>query len=567
MSPPSLTRDGPAPIIRRMGKTSRPEPIPDFSDVHVRLKPFLGLRPGTWLSALYALLILLILFFLLFDPGIASSGTYYRISTFPDGAAVHVDGKYAGSTPGEFLIRRGERKVELLKPGYRTVALNEKVGGRVFGTLFVPPRRIVLQDLAVEDIDGLVAGSLSDLAATPYIPTILTNTVEAVKTQPELAGKLSDFLQKAKYFVSDADGLTELLKADTYLRSGGNPPASAAPIATLQAVLEFIQPQTKLENSIYWALVTLPPETSRALASTPEFQARHAQFLQELQGYLQAASRLPAATAGSAVIVAGLRFRPVPGGTLLQGKDDDPGYWRDRVDQLLPHPVAIPSFYLGENEVTNRQYAQFLAANPEWSKSRLDDLVRRGAAAEGYLASWTGDRYPDGADSLPVTGVPYAAAEAFSRWLSSQLPPALAGYEARLPSESEWEWAARGGLVGQPYPTGRTPEGARFLEGKGQGPAPVTASRPNGYGLQDMAGNVWEWCRDWYSPVAYFFTSRDGAQNSYRSEASIPFGAERVVRGGSWANEKEMVKVYVRGSQPPAWCTPYLGFRVALARR
>ena len=567
MGPSSLTRDGWLPIIRRMGKNSRTGPIPDFSDVRVRLKPLFGLRPGTWLSILYALLLLFLLFLLLVNPGLASAGTYYRFNTFPDGAAVHVDGRHAGSTPGEVLVKRGGRRIELLKPGYETVVMEEKVGGRVFGTLVVPPRKTVSRELRVQDGERLAAAALSGFAATPYIPSILLDTVQPVKTQPELAPRLSAFLQQAKYFVTDPEQLSVLLAAQAYLDSGGNSadPAAGAESLTLEAVQKYIQAQADHDYALYWALVTLPDELSRALSSSQEFQALHAGFLQDLQQALRTAGR-PAA-GGSPVTVAGLRFQPVPAGTLLQGRDDDPGSLRDRVDPLLPHRVNLPSFYMSEAEVTNRQYADFLAENPDWRKSNLDDLVRRGVAAEGYLADWPGDGYPDGTASLPVTGVPYTAAEAYARWLASKLPAALSGWETRLPYESEWEWAARGGLVGQPYPTGRLPEGSRYMEQGVEGPAPVGGSSPNGYGLRDMAGNVWEWCRDWYSPVAYFFTSSDPARNDHRSEADIPFGSERVVRGGSWANGKEMMKVYIRGSQPPSWCTPYLGFRVVLAGR
>jgi formylglycine-generating enzyme required for sulfatase activity len=221
---------------------------------------------------------------------------------------------------------------------------------------------------------------------------------------------------------------------------------------------------------------------------------------------------------------------------------------------------------MAESEVTNRQYALFLAESPQWRKANLAGLLMDGLATEDYLASWNGDRYPDGADELPVTSVSYYAADAFARWLNTKAAGRLPGYRVRLPYESEWEWAARGGQAGQPYPTGRTPAGARIKTEGVEGPARAGTSEANGYGLRDTVGNVWEWCLDWYSPVSYFFTSLDAAKNSYSSAESIPIGSEKVVRGGSWANEKEFVKVYIRGSQPPAWSSAYLGFRVVLAR-
>jgi len=109
--------------------------------------------------------------------------------------------------------------------------------------------------------------------------------------------------------------------------------------------------------------------------------------------------------------------------------------------------------------------------------------------------------------------------------------------------------------------------GAAVLFRKGiTGPSDAGASEPNGYGLRDMLGNVWEWCSDPFSLMAEMFTSLDPRQND-SLERALPEAPDHAVRGGSWANQPGVDKVYTRGYQPADWCTPYLGFRVALARR
>jgi iron(II)-dependent oxidoreductase len=527
--------------------------------VEVHLKPFLGIRPGVYLTILYALLALAMLFFLLFYKGLREQGTYLRVTSLPAGASVSVDGQYAGSSPCEILVKKGTRRIVAFRPFFRAEIMEANFAGPIFGTLFVRPRRHWNPKLTIADVQGLTGAAVQDFAANPHIPEILEQTATALASEPgDVEPELSAFLDKAKYFVSSPLQFKYFVNAITLQDSGAN---SLSPADLTALMRDFASANGRFDNVPFWLALVMPEEDSRSFQASTEYQDFVRAYRSDLQEMATRLRAQPPAGIGPALRVEGLAFRPIPGGTLLAGSTEE-----QAATAYLPHPVPVAAFLASETEVPNRVYARFLAETPEWRKQNSAALAQQGRVDDAYLSSWTEQGYPSGEDELPATTVSYFAAQAFCRWLSSRLPASLAGYEARLPNEAEWEWAARGGLVGSPYPQGAKPFTEVFFEPGIAGPRPAGASAPNGYGLRDTSGNVWEWCSDWFSPVAYLFSSRDPARNSSDRSAEIPFGAEKAVRGGSWANEKELIRLHTRASQPPSWCTPYLGFRVVLAR-
>jgi len=529
-------------------------------ETQVRLKPFLGISPGVYLTVLLGIIVLFVLFMLLFFKGIRDQGTYLQVSSFPPRAAVQVDGMYAGSTPCEILLKKGFRSVRVSRPFFRPEVMEDHFGGRVFATLFVKPRRTWDVRLQLEDSAGLARHALEDFAANPQIPEVLWQTaLAAYQADPQSWTQLDGFLDNSRYFVTNPLQLNEFLRARAVLDSGAR---ILTPTSLLQSVRNIAQDQVNYQHLPFWLSVVLPEEQARQVVQSDWFTG----FLARYQGRYNAAmasaqAAAPGRAASGTVSVLGQGFRAVPGGTLLQGASEE----RNLTVQL-PHPVAVAPLYVSVTEVPARLYAQFLQDSPTWRRGNLEQLLKDERVTEEYLQAWENGRPPAGDAEKPIVNVSFYAAEAFCAWLTGQLPAALADYEARLPSESEWEWAARGGLVAQSYPLGAAPGGAVFFGPGVRGPAEVGASSANGYGLQDMAGNVWEWCSDWYSPVKYLFTSWEAERNAAVSAEEPPTGFEKVVRGGSWSNERELVRVHTRGSQPPSWCTPYLGFRVVLAR-
>jgi len=548
-------------MAKKKRKPIRRSPQPSDTQenqIEVRLKPILGISPGTYLSILYGIVILFILFMLLFFKGLRDQGEYIQVTTFPPGASVKIDGLYVGSSPCEALVLKGFHNVTISKPHFEPFVLKDTFQGPVFATLFFRPRRRLQINLELSDLQGLSRQALRDFSANPHIPEILSETVWAGYNSPSGNDELYYFLDRAKYFVTNSLQLHDFIYALGSLEANVGVMTPSSLISTVQNIVQLNQ---KYRNFPFWLAMVLQEDSGQRVVDSAWFSG----FLSDYRSqYGQLQERIGTTSqpgVGSSTQIRGLRFYTVPAGELIQGAGKS-GF----ASVQIPHPVAIPSFYFSETEVPNRLYREFIEENPAWDPANKLQLEEQGLVDEEYLSGWQADDLQSDWEELPVSHVSFYAAQAFCQWLSAELPDSFAGYSARLPFESEWEWAARGGIVGADTPTGNKSAGERFFSPGIEGPGPVGSSSPNRYGLRDTTGNLWEWCLDWYSPVKYLFTSWNTETNDFDSSGEIPLGVEKVIRGGSWANEEELIKISSRGSQPPDWCTPYLGFRVILSR-
>lgn len=226
---------------------------------------------------------------------------------------------------------------------------------------------------------------------------------------------------------------------------------------------------------------------------------------------------------------------PISGGTFRMGSSEEElrkefpeagrGMWQMLLAETPARWVRVAPFHMDRWEVTNERFAAFLHANPAWSKPS------QGGA---YLATWKDGAYPVGEGRFPVTHVTYAAAEAFAAWEGK-----------RLPTEAEWEFAALGGREAARYPWGDAPPdaGKANYSGAGIGRTVRVGSCPaNGYGLHDLAGNVWEYCSD-------IWTVRDGEP------------PRRVIRGGSFGGGAFNLRVRSRDSHKESDPVGHVGFR------
>ena len=300
----------------------------------------------------------------------------------------------------------------------------------------------------------------------------------------------------------------------------------------------------------------------------------------------------------------------IPGGEFTMGTDDTESMANERP----AHRVQVDGFWMDINDVTNAEFTRFVDAThyvttaertPDWDEMKkqlppgtpkpdakllvpgslvfrptdhpvpLDDMSQWWIWTPG--ANW---RHPDGPDSsikgkenYPVVQVTWEDAAAYAKWAGK-----------RLPTEAEWERAARGGLEGKRYAWGDDfHPGGNFMANTWQGQfpvkntkddgyagvAPVGSFPANGYGLHDMAGNVWNWCSDWYDaafsqgmPAAACCQSPGGTATS--SDPANPGAPERVIKGGSYLCSAEYCSSYrpsARRGMTPDTSTTHVGFR------
>ena len=211
----------------------------------------------------------------------------------------------------------------------------------------------------------------------------------------------------------------------------------------------------------------------------------------------------------------------VSGGTFTMGATSE--MTKPYSDEKPTHRVTLSSYYIGETEVTQALWKAVMGNNPS-----------------DYIG-----------DDLPVESVSWYDCQTFISKLNT-----LTGKNFRLPTEAEWEFAARGGNQSRhtQYSGSSRIDDVAWYDNKTH---PVKTKQPNELGIYDMAGNVYEWCQDWYgSYSSYAQTNPTGASN----------GFDRVLRGGSWGGSLEICRSSYRNSRTPERSYDYLGLRLVLSQ-
>lgn len=235
-------------------------------------------------------------------------------------------------------------------------------------------------------------------------------------------------------------------------------------------------------------------------------------------------------------------------GEFEMGSNDDEAF----DDENPVHTVFLNEFYIDQYPVTNAEYKAFVDANPQWGRHEIPKKY----CDVDYLKHWCRNSFPSGEANYPIVNISWYAAMAYAQWKGK-----------RLPTEAEWEKAARGGLIGKQYPFGNSvdPTQANYDWNEGN-TTPVGKYPANGYELYDMCGNVWEWCLDKYEK--YYYKNLP-SRNPIAGEGTIEqlngnfleIESNRVLRGGSWRIPALLVRTAKRNAEFPWFSLNVIGFR------
>ncbi|MBU4295114.1 MAG: SUMF1/EgtB/PvdO family nonheme iron enzyme [Desulfobulbaceae bacterium] len=274
------------------------------------------------------------------------------------------------------------------------------------------------------------------------------------------------------------------------------------------------------------AFAKLAADLADMLGVPPAIESSEADVTQPLMDRSRMAAQQSVAPGARAETyqdpITGMEFVWVEGGCFQMGDTFGDG----DTDEKPVHEVCVDGFYMGKYAVTQGQWEKIMVSNPSEFKS---------------------------GDDFPVENVSWDDTQEFIGKLNAQT-----GKKYRLPTEAEWEYAARSGGKKEKYAGGNNAKAVAWYEDNSRGKTHrVGTKNANGLGLHDMSGNVWEWCQDWFDKGYYSSSPRNNPQGPSS-------GSYRVDRGGSWRSLPGGVRAANRDRGAPDYRLNYLGFRLVL---
>lgn len=472
---------------------------------NVVLKPVFGMKPGLYLTILYSIIILVILFFLLLFPGISHYGSKVTISSTPSGAAVFCDDIYIGSDSFTAFISAGTHQFRFQKPGFKELSLTKSIGGQRFFSLFFPKKDVVTTKLELESLETYLSWNLEQLYPWSFItefnkhyfyPNFFTRIAEDLTAAP-LSEEQAD--QVESFFIESAAliGSPEIFEDySAGLKQLSSSYALSASSEILDRITSFYTDSNSLEL----------PE----LPAAPAMESYHTDEVYDLLD---------------------IRFVSLPGGLAVKGNR---AYRTGDSLTEFPETGKTATIAVALREITEKDYARFIEENPFWAPENRKTLVSEVLVDSQYLK---GIDLEDPTD-LPIRNISWFAAEAYCSWLTGKLDTSYGNLEVRLPTSLEWQYSAEA-----------SSESDRMIKVL-QAASAYTSVPVN------FQGNLWEMTAD------AFFTAGTSSLNELYPNQYM----DRILRGESW-NSVDSASLYTIGSLAPESCSEFVGFRPVMAER
>ncbi len=533
----------------------------DIEKANVKLKPIFGIKPGIYLTIIYSIIVILALFLILILPGLKNNGVSLSVETVPSGAAVYVDNIYRGTSPVTFFTKKGKRQFRIEKKYFETSKFTDNIGGRIIGSLLFPKKYSVSKNIKLNDTEGFLSQRFTELSSFALIedyydhyqmPHLISKTVsEFVEGSTDNTNRpLYNFLYAMRVNLGSPEMVEDYIRA-VKLMTSANLIKNKSEVSDMKVLFDFFKDENNTKGLMLSILKAYSKGDQKAIMSTlSSFVDINSELKTLINNYQNEKIINRPVLNGKKIAVNNLNFIGVSSGSFFTGSnlpDSTEKLLEDISLSSFPHTEKVNVFFILDREITRGEYSLFLKENPSWKPENIKYLLENKLANENYLA------FQDMTfKTKPIANISWYAASAYCQWLESKLPQNISSYSVRLPSEAEWEAAA---IINAAQNVNCV-----FKNSGVDSALPADFSREGRAGLYDIQGNLWEWNANWYFP-----TDTENGQYGLRDERLK--GAEKSVRGGSWANAKSDISIYTRGSQDPSWCTPFIGFRPVLVKR
>jgi len=524
-----------------------------IESIKVTLKPVLGIQPRSYVPVIWGLIVILVVFLLLFLPGIKRNGAYLTVETLPPDASVIVDDIRLGTSGNEVFVRHGESVLTLRRPGFVQDKQKIEVPGRIFASKIFPRKETMTVILKPETGYDFMAAGVRDFAhwsATGpeegryAIPPVLTQTARDI-LQSDFTGELP---AAALPLSIDERQLSDIFRAQFILSSHGTPAGLESIVSLIDtAALDSVDNPEKYLPALY--LVNKNHLAHWNLSGMADDKKTAASFMAENseEYYSKALTTL----SFPAQLLGGRKFITVPKINLPIGDMEALSAGYNPRSGALPVMASMETYFISALEISNREFNSFISENPFWSVDNREQLISEGLADEKYLTDWNLSGYPTGTAGNPVTEISWYAASAYTEWFSQKYLKG-SGLSARLPREDEWEAAARLNRVAE-----NTSELSDIMK-------TVDSADSGTLGIIGMAGNVREWALNPYRVNENLFRPVDGSP-SYQDPSDNLAAPDRPVRGGAFIDSNLPYPAAVRGGLPPETTSPVIGFRLVIA--